>query len=213
MKQTLLAFSLFLLAFIGSASAQGHKGQYYLGGSLTYDYSSFGKTSVITYTNGYTNYTTSKISAFSVRPEFGFFISDKWSIGIQPVYTRTGGTETSDFHSSVNATDNFVSSDKYHNDIVGIGVHARYYAMISDKFGFFPEFGISTLNNTTYFKYGTFSVGATPNFVFFPTQKLGVNLGFGGVSYNLDYQTKNSTFHLGLNDAISFGLNYFWGRK
>lgn len=213
MKQTLLVFFLFLFACIGSVSAQGHKGQYYLGGSLTYDYSSYGSSSVINYSDGYTNYTTSKISAFSIRPEFGFFISDKWSIGIQPVYSRTGGTETSDFHSSADATQNFVSSDTYHNTILGIGIHARYYAMISDKFGFFPEFGISTLNNSKYFNYGTFSLGATPNFVFFPTNKLGVNLGFGGVSYNADYHTKENTFHLGLNDAISFGLNYFWGRK
>jgi hypothetical protein len=85
--------------------------------------------------------------------------------------------------------------------------------MLSDKFGFFPEFGVSTVNNTTYFSYGTFSVGATPNFVFFPTTKLGVNLGFGGLAYNLDYKTNDATFHFGLNDNISFGLNYFWGRK
>ena len=213
MKQKLLAFSFFLFALIGSAAAQGHKGQYYLGGSLAYDYSSYGSSSTVNFADGYTNYTTSKISNFSFRPEFGFFISDKWSIGIQPVYSRNGGTETSDFHSYTNAADNFVSSDKYHTDVVGIGVHARYYCMISDKFGFFPEFGVSTVNNTTYFSYGTFSLGATPNLVFFPTTKLGVNLGFGGAAYNLDYKTKDATFHLGLNDNISFGLNYFWGRK
>jgi len=213
MKKQLLAFSILLVAFIGSASAQGHKGEYYLGGSVSYDYSSYGSSNTYNYAEGYTIYTASKISNFSLRPEFGFFISDKWSIGIQPVYSRSGGTETSQYFSYTDATGNYTSSDKYHDDVLGIGVHARYYAMISDKFGFFPEFGISTLNNTTYFKYGTFSVGATPNFVFFPTPKLGVNLGFGGVSYNLDYQTKDGTFHLGLNDNISFGLNYFWGRK
>jgi hypothetical protein len=213
MKQKLLLLSILLLAFAGTASAQSHKGEFYLGGSLSYDYNSYGSTNTFNYNEGYTIYTTSKITSFSIRPEFGFFISDKWSIGIQPVYSRTSGTETSNFFSYTTAADDYVSSDPYHNDVVGIGVHARYYCMISDKFGFFPEFGISTLNNTTYFKYGTFSLGGTPNFVFFPTPKLGVNLGFGGVSYNLDYQTKDSTFHLGLNDNISFGLNYFWGRK
>ncbi|ASU35371.1 outer membrane beta-barrel protein [Mucilaginibacter xinganensis] len=213
MKQKLLALSIFIIAGLSAATAQTHKGEYYLGGSLSYDYSSYGSSTTYSFTEGYTIYTTSKISSFSFRPEFGFFISDKWSIGIQPVYSRQAGTETSDYHSYTNTSNNYTSSDKYHNDVLGIGVHARYYAMISDKFGFFPEFGISTINNTTYFKYGTFSLGGTPNFVFFPTPKLGVNLGFGGVSYNLDYQTKDSTFHLGLNDNISFGLNYFWGRK
>jgi hypothetical protein len=214
MKQKLLALSILFITCISAASAQtGHKGEYYLGGSLSYDYSTYGSSNTYNYSDGYTIYTTSKISSFSIRPEFGFFLSDKWSIGIQPVYSRSAGTETSNYHSYTTPANNYISSDNYHNDVVGIGVHARYYAMISDKFGFFPEFGISTLNNTTYFKYGTFSLGATPNFVFFPTPKLGVNLGFGGAAYNLDYQTKNSTFHAGLNDNISFGLNYFWGRK
>ncbi|HVW97406.1 MAG TPA: hypothetical protein VHA56_15645 [Mucilaginibacter sp.] len=213
MKQALLAFFFLLIAGLGTSYAQTQKGGFYLGGSFSYDYSSFGSSSTTTFTNGTTYYSTTGINTVSVRPEFGFFISDNWSIGIQPVYSRTGGTETSNFVSSVDQTQNFVSSDKYHNTILGLGLHARYYCAISDKFGFFPEFGIATLNNSKYFNYGTFSVGATPNFVFFPTPKLGVNLGFGGVSYNVDYQTKDDTFHFGLNDSISFGLNYFWGRK
>jgi hypothetical protein len=85
--------------------------------------------------------------------------------------------------------------------------------MITDKFGFVPQFGISSLNNTTYFKYGTLNIGATPNFMFFATSKLAVNLGFGNIGYSLDYQTKDHTFNIGLNDNISFGLNYYWGRK
>lgn len=213
MKQKLLALSILFFVFISAASAQTGKGAFYLGGSVSYDYSSFGSTSTYNFNNGYTDYTTTKIAALSIRPEIGFFISNKWSIGVQAVYSRTSGTETSKYYSYTNSADNYVSSDKYHDDIAGIGVHARYYCMITDKFGFFPELGISTLNNTTYFKYGTLSIGSTPNFVFFPTPKLGVNLGFGGLAYNLDYQTKDSTFHLGLNDNISFGLNYYWGRK
>ena len=73
--------------------------------------------------------------------------------------------------------------------------------------------GISTLNNSTYFKYGTLTIGGTPNFVFFATPKLGVNLGFGNIGYNLDYKTKVHTLNAGLNDKISFGLNYYWGKK
>jgi len=97
--------------------------------------------------------------------------------------------------------------------VVGMGINVRYYCMITDKFGFFPQMGISSLNNTTYFKYGTLNIGAMPNFVFFPAPQLGVNLGFGNIGYSLDYQTKNHNFNLGLNNNISFGLNYYWGRK
>lgn len=213
MKQKLLALFTLFISISMAASAQTTKGTFYLGGSVSYDYSSFGSSSIIDYNEGYTNYVITKVGNLSIRPEIGFFISDKWSIGVQAVYSRNSGTETSNYFSYTNAADDYIASDNYHTDILGLGVHARYYCMINDKFGFFPEGGVSTLNNATYFKYGTFSVGVTPNFVFFPTSKLGVNLGFGGVAYNLDYQTKDSTFHFGLNDAISFGLNYYWGRK
>ena len=85
--------------------------------------------------------------------------------------------------------------------------------MITDKFGFFPQMSISSLSNIVYLRYGSLNIGATPNFVFFPTPKFGVNLGFGNIGYSLDYQTKDHTINIGLNNNITFGLNYYWGRK
>jgi len=213
MKHLLLAFSFFLFIGLGSASAQTEKGFYYIGGSLSYDFNSYGSSTTYDYAAGYTIYNITNVYSFSISPEFGYFLSKKWSIGIQPTYARTGGTETSNYYSYTTAADNFVSSDKYHNDIFGIGITLRYYCMITDKFGFFPQFGISTLNNVKYPNYGTLAIGVSPNFVFFPTNKIGVNLGFGNLGYNLDYKTKQHTLNAGLDDKISFGLNYYWGRK
>ncbi|WP_428330740.1 hypothetical protein [Mucilaginibacter sp.] len=213
MKQKLLLFSILFTLFIGSAAAQGDKGGYYLGGSLSYNYNSFGSSSTYNYSTGYTIYTTTNIAAFTLSPEFGYFISKKWSIGIQPTYSRNSGTEESDYYSNTAVADDYTSKDNYHSSAVGLGINVRYYCMITDKFGFFPQVGISTLNNSTYFKYGTLTIGGTPNFVFFATPKLGVNLGFGNIGYNLDYKTKDHTLNAGLNDKISFGLNYYWGKK
>lgn len=210
MKQKLLLLSLLIFCFSFCTLAQPGKGQFYLGGSMNYNYNTYGSKTTYNFSTGYTDYFLTNISAFSISPEFGYFLSDEWSVGIQPTYQRNSGTESSYFYSYISPSDNYVSSDNYHTNIAGIGITIRYYAMITDKFGFFPQLGISTLNNTSKFSYGTFNIAAVPNFVFFATPQLGVNLGFGNLSYNLDYETKNHSFNAGLNNTITFGLNYLW---
>ncbi len=213
MKQKLLLSSVLFIICISTASAQINKGAFYIGGNLSYNYDSFGSTNTYSYPTGYTNYYVTKVSNFSISPEFGYFLSKKWSISIQPTYQRTSGTGTSDFYSYSTPADNFVYVSNYQNNIIGIGINARYYCMLSDKIGFFPQIGLGTLNNVTYLKYGTLNLGVNPNFVFFATPQLGINLGFGTVNYSLDYKTKDHTINAGLNNNITFGLNYYWGRK
>jgi hypothetical protein len=213
MKQLLLFYSILFFICLGSASAQTNKGEYYIGGSLSYNYNSYGSENTYNYTTGYTNYYVTKIAAFSISPEFGYFVNKKWSIGVQPTYQHNSGTETSDFFSYTSAAKDYAYTHNYKTDVIGLGINVRYYCMITDKFGFFPQMGITSLNNTIYLKYGTLNIGVIPNFVFFPTPKLGVNLGFGNIGYSLDYQTKNHTVNLGLNNNITFGLNYYWGQK
>ncbi|CAN5245546.1 hypothetical protein BH09BAC6_BH09BAC6_18880 [soil metagenome] len=212
MKQKLLLLIIFLISSI-AVMAQIGKGQHYIGGSLSYNYDSYGSSSTYNFNTGYTIYANKNISTFAINPQVGFFISDKWSIGIQPIYSRTSGTASSSFYSYSTPANNYVSSDNYHTSVLGLGINLRYYYMITDKVGFFPEFGLSSINNLTYFKYGTLTLGGSPNIVFFPTPKIGVNLGFGKIAYSFDYQAKTSIFNLGLNNNIAFGLNYYWGRK
>ncbi|MDB5007303.1 MAG: hypothetical protein JWP45_1696 [Mucilaginibacter sp.] len=210
MKQKVLALLILFMAITGIALAQPSKGQFYTGGSLSYSYDTYGSKTTYNYTNGYTDYYLTKVTAFSISPEFGYFISNKLSVSIQPTYQHNSGTESSYFYSYVTSADNNVSSDTYKTNVAGVGINLRYYLMLSDKFGFFPQLGVSTLNNTTYFKYGTFNVGVSPNFVFFPSHKIGINFGFGNIAYSLDYATKNHSINAALNNNITFGLNYFW---
>src|SRR5579862_7027450 len=128
MKKHLLVLSILLVSIISSASAQIGKGTYYTGGTLLYTYNEAGTTTTYTYPTGYIDYTNHKISTFQINPEFGYFLSKKWSIGIQPNYSRVGGTETSVFNSyDTNLVPNSVTTDTYHTDVVGLTVYARYY--------------------------------------------------------------------------------------
>ena len=212
LRNILLPGILFIIS-IATALAQTGQGNFYIGGSFSYDYKSYGSESTISYLSGYTNYYLTKVGTFSISPEIGYFLSDKWSIGIQPTFQRNSGTESSYYYAYSGTAGNNYTTDSYHTNIIGGGINIRYYAMINDKFGFFPAFGISSLNNATYPKYGTLNIGIVPNFVFFPMSSLGVNLGFGNVGYSLDYQTKDHNINAGLNNNITFGLNYYWGRR
>lgn len=213
MKKHLLILISLLFTGMATAFAQNDKGSYYIGGSFNYNYTGLSTTQTYNFTEGYTNYSIKDVKSITLQPDFGFFLSKKWSVGIQPVYQRQSGTEESDYYSYTSAADNYVSTSKYHNDQLGINLYLRYYCMITDKFGFFPQFGVGTLNNLRYPDFGTLTFGGSPYFVFFPTPKLGVNLGFGSIGYNIDYKTGIHNFNLGVNNNITFGLNYYWAKK
>src|SRR5260221_108644 len=123
MKQKLLLYSLLFFIFLGSASAQTNKGEFYIGGSLSYSYNSYGSEATYNYSTGYTNYYTTKVGAFSLSPEFGHFLSKKWSIGFQPTYQHNSGTETSDYYSYANSANDYAYSNNYSTNVVGIGIH------------------------------------------------------------------------------------------
>jgi len=204
---------LFLTMAAGAANAQIGKGSYYVGGSFNYNYDGYGYNSVTTYTTGNLYYVNNHINTLQVNPDFGFFLSDKWAVGIQPGYSRNWGTETSTFISTADASSNYVNVHKYHTDVLSLGIHFRYYCMLTDRIGIFPQFGVTTVHDANDFKSGSLNIGGNPNIVFFATKKLAVNLGFGNLQYGHDYQTKSNSFNVGLNTNISFGVNYYWGKK
>jgi hypothetical protein len=213
MKLQLLILSAFIFSIVNSASAQMNKGSYYAGGSLYYNYDGGpGTTTVYTFNTGTTNYTINNLATFQINPEFGYFLSKNWSIGIQPNYSRSSGTETSVFTSFTDQSTNFTKSNDYHTDVVGLTINVRYYYMLTDRIGIFPQFGISSQNDLKNFSNGEITLLGSPNIVFFATQKLGVNMGFGNIRYATDYHFNNSYFNLSFNNAISFGLNYYWGK-
>jgi hypothetical protein len=212
MKKLLLITFTALFIF-GTASAQTGKGQKYLGGSFTFSYDQDGTVQNFNYDSGTTQYFNKDIVSFNISPEFGFFLNDKWAIGIQPGYSRVSGTEVSNFYSSTNTANNYSYTHKYHTDIVGMQINLRYYCMFNNKFGIYPQAYLATVHNVNSFGTGSLSLGAAPNVVFFPSPKIGLNMGFGNAGYRYNYKSGGSSVNLSLNNSFNFGVNYYFGGK
>ena len=210
MKKLLLT-AITSILFFGAANAQIGKGHKYLGGSFNFSYDEDGTMQNYNFDSGVTQYYNYKITSFNISPEFGFFISDKWAVGIQPGYSRVSGTETSNFFSSTTSSANYSYTSKYHTDIVGLAVNLRYYCMITDKFGIYPQMGVSSTHNANDFNDGHFAAFAGPNVVFFPSPKIGLNMGFGNLSYQYNYLSHGSFLNASLNNNFTFGVNYYFG--
>ena len=209
-----LFLSIFLFfGIISTVFAQTEKGQTFIGGSLAVNYDGNGTSSYFPYLAGYTQYVVSKTTTIEFKPEFGYFLSKKWSISIQPGYCNSSGTETSYYNDYNTPTNSYTSADKYNLNMIGIGINVRYYYMFTDKIGLFPQLGVSTSNNIKSLSYGVFTAGGDLNLVFFATPKLGINMGFGNAAYTLAYKTNVSTFNLGLNNSLTLGLNYYFGKN
>ena len=212
MKKLLLS-AITLLFVFSAASAQTGKGHKYLGGSFNFSYDEDGTVQNINYGSGVTQYYNYKITNFNFSPEFGFFLSDKWTIGIQPGYSRVSGTETSNFFSGTNTANNYSYTSKYHTDIIGLAINLRYYCMFNDKFGIYPQIGVSSSHIANNFTNGHFAAFAGPNVVFFPSPKVGLNMGFGNLSYQYNYLSHGSFINASLNNNFNFGVNYYFGGK
>jgi hypothetical protein len=211
MKKLLLT-AITVLIF-GAAFAQTGKGHKFIGGSFNFSYDEDGTVQNYNFDTGVTQYFNHNITSFNISPEFGFFLNDKWAIGIQPGYSRVSGTETSNFYSSVDQSKNYTYTRKYHTDIIGLAINVRYYCMLTDKFGIYPQMGISTSHIANNFTDGNLSVYGGPNVVLFPTPKVGLNMGFGNASYHYNYLSHGSFFNLSLNNSFNFGINYYFGGK
>lgn len=212
MKRHLL-IALLTLVTTTLSMAQTGKGHKFIGGSFYYNYDEAGTVSYITYPQGNTQYFRSNLTSFNISPEFGVFLSDKLTLSVQPGFSRVSGTETSYYYSNTNALDNYVYTNDYYTNIIGLAINARYYIPLADKVAIYPQLGISSNHVLNNFTVGSLNIGGGPNVVFFPTKKLGLNMGFGNINYNYNYQTNGSTVNLSLNNSFSFGVNYYWGGK
>ncbi|TWR31610.1 hypothetical protein FPZ43_03825 [Mucilaginibacter pallidiroseus] len=208
MKKLLLALLSITLAI--TASAQTGKGQKFVGGSFYLNYDEAGTVSYYNYATGSTTYSQTNVLNLNISPEIGLFLTDKLAVSIQPGYSRVSGTETSAFYSSVNSAQNYVYTRDYHTDYAGLSVNFRYYWMLSNKFGIYPQAGISTSHVINDFKQGGLAIGGGPNVVFFPTESIGLNMGFGAINYRYNYTTHTSNFTTSLNNNFTFGINYYW---
>jgi len=217
---------------ISAAQAQTEAGKLLLTGRVNYSQSTSESNQVGTTPslNGIT-YQQNKQTGFGFLPQIGFFVADKLAIGL------SGGISSSQTkekytNSSSNITPSYSYTNKYETKAVSVGPFVRYYHMIGEKVGFYGQLaggyqrreqesgttstGVNTPND---YSYGVKSTGGfanlTPGFVFFPTQKLGLELTVGNLSYSrmkgnpqgrnpnqADYENTSTVF------GADFGLQY-----
>lgn len=203
--KTKLAIIAILGIFTFKAQAQTEKGDFLLGGSVTY----------FTQKNG----TQPRSNNFGITPKFGYFINKNFALGAQLLY-------------NYNKRDGFLILDEYYtgnllqggdnSQSYGISPFTRYYVDLSDHFKFFGELalsvatgksknvdenGKSTITNYHFNKYGA---GISPGLAFFPTKKWAVEFAFPLLTYTKQTYSKiASPNSVRNNDNFGFGLNTF----
>jgi len=197
MKKILtIAAALFIVA--GSASAQG--GSFYLGFSginpfriyepMDFD-SGLGRTGIV-----YTKDGDKKTLSFGLAPEFGYFISDRFAVGLGAGF-------------------NYFSYKEGDNDsegtiIWGVNPYARFYPVKIDRFGMYLQLGFNYYSSKREGHDATdrFSVGITPGISYYVSDRVAIHATFGFLGYaHLDKGM--DAFGLNLDgNTLFFGLTF-----
>ncbi|MDJ1479923.1 outer membrane beta-barrel protein [Cytophagaceae bacterium YF14B1] len=189
-----------------TANAQVEQGKLFINGQ-------FGVSST-----SYENISNTKSSTFTFIPSVGYFLSDKFAIGL-----GIGGST-----SRTKNTDNNTTS--IYNQIK-VAPFARYYIPTSgDKFSFFAQgslaFGVgkekfkNNSNTSTGEKINTTDFAISPGFVYFPSSHWGVELTLRGFYIEArnsndnsagNYDNNKTTIGLDVNSlSPSLGISYFF---
>ncbi len=159
-------------------------------------------------------------ASFSLSPVAGIFISDRWVVGLQPSvqYRRS-------FMSSADS-----NYSRYKNDdkstTYGVGINARYYVPLNEKFAFFtnlsgvgysftkgrtknerydhPEFSIDRKYQENNYNIGLFAgLGIT----YFLTPRIGLEATMGQIGYGFT-KTRYKTVGQAAEGEPSMVKNY-----
>lgn len=176
--KTITLFFFMVFGMISTSNGQITKGNWLVGGS-----GSFNSTTAEGNSNGIT--TTSKGSSIQINPNVGYFVSDKFAVGLNP-YVSFGNPEGSNNNSFG----------------FGIGPFARYYFLKADK-------SINVFSHIGY-NYGkgyrnSESVNDSNNFVV----KAGPVLYFNdsvGLELTLDYNISNINYNSSTTDFKTFSI-------
>ncbi|QIL38070.1 porin family protein [Pedobacter sp. HDW13] len=205
MKKQLLTL-VALCAIAMAVNAQTEKGDNLIGGSFSISSS---KTESPNY---------EKRNSYSINPRYAHFFSKNLAIGL----TVSAGY-SKNFNNNYDSNNNITSTRTSKQKNISVGPVVRYYADITDKLKIFGQFsgtiGVVKTNQTNTFpyydyspntKYIQYNASINPGLAFFPTKKLGIEIGFSLLSYNkIDYDgpvTPNSWYEA---EAFDFGLNTF----
>jgi hypothetical protein len=182
--KNLFILAIFCLFNSFQGYAQLSKGRILLGGSLS--------ASVRDNQQSITNNQGPAVErTFSASPSAGIFISDRWVVGLAPSF-------------SSNYQKLGIVAQESRQTNYGIGLFARYYRPVGEKFSFFGELtGLDvgfyrnelssfipqqprgqSWNRGTYYRVGAFlGIGAT----YFVTPKIGIEASFGSLGVGLTH--------------------------
>lgn len=149
-----------------------------------------------------------KTNGFEFNPAVGYFISDKFAVGVELMIgsdkTEVAGTDTS----------------KYSN--FGAGVFGRYYFLdLGQRFKTYAQAGVNfgtEKESVSDYKANGFGLGAGLGMQYFVTPKMAINFGLSDVlsytSYKADGAEAETAFTGNVNvfnnffSAAQFGLTY-----
>jgi len=129
--------------------------------------------------------------SFTLAPNFGYFISDNFAIGTNLSLSTTNSWSESQSYSE--------SRSESHLSSYGIGMFARRYLTVNEKFRFylgggisFSTFHLKSSEISYYNDYdydrnqdgNSFGLGVVPGIVYFVTPRLGFEAQFGSFNYH-----------------------------
>ncbi|GAB3827097.1 outer membrane beta-barrel protein [Hymenobacter jeollabukensis] len=189
MKRFLLAVTLFGAAIL-SSQAQTAPGTILLSGNVGYASSKSEVTS--TGTPATVPNSTSTSQQFHFAPQAGVFLADRLAVGVLASLDQTKATQPDYYYGpGGQRTTTRTTREK----LLLVGPFARYYQMVGDKAGFYGQLSggfasskaESTLDDVSASKLAIKSRGGfadlQPGFVFFPSDKLGLELALGSLRY------------------------------
>ena len=168
---------------------------------------------------------TLKTSEFSFTPKAGYFVTNKFAVGLG---LNIGSEKEEDY----NDLNNDYAEEK--GSSVGFEVFGRYYFMDLNRFQPYAELGVGyntskregtvvvggTSNTIELPKYNRFGVNATLGFNYFVTPKVAINfalsdvIGFNSGKSDAEGAKATTDFHANINsfnnffDTATFGLTF-----
>jgi hypothetical protein len=214
------------LTLSATVRAQTQKGNQLLGGSLSLATGKGTTTEYLRGTSGAIEVIKNKLNSFSIGPTYSFFVADNLDLGASLAYST--------FRQSSILPN--VASEIEKQRGFNYSVYLRKYFLFEKKVGFrmgpyvgyqnskaSSDFG-SSIVGFQEIKNKLFDAGIGFDFVYFPTQKIGLaanigTLGYQHITYTrsddnqLSLQEKDHTFGLNLaNSNLALSVFYSFGK-
>ena len=222
MKKVIALISL--LYFSVFANAQVQKGAIAIGGSLGLTFSNTNTSSIRSQSNTYPNQTQlpdrkTTGTNWQFNPNVSYFLSDKFALGVYlGIAYGNGKTQESYLENGQYKTANL----KNNTSGINGGVFGKYYISLSEKAYFIlgANAGYNSTKydsqrlNSYYLPYGVYegykvkssfvNLAIVPSFIFFPTDKLGIEFSLGSFLGLRSGKSENTDNYMSGGNGVSF---------